>query len=152
MLCRQSVTFLGDTISADGIMADPAKTSKVANWPIPTCCRDVPQFLGLANYYRKFIQDFCQIAKPLHQLTEKTAAFSWSDRAQCALDTLCKLLVSVPVLAHPDFAKPFILETDGIAVGTGAVLSQVQRNSQERVVACASRVLRKADRRCCTTR
>ena len=71
VLCKQSFTFLGHVISPEGIAADTAKTDKVANWPLPTYRKDVQQFLGLANYYRRFIRNFASIAKPLHRLTEK---------------------------------------------------------------------------------
>lgn len=69
--CQQQVTFLGHIISARGITTDTAKTEVIAKWLTPQSRRDVQQFLGLANYYRRFIQDFGTIAKPLHHLTEK---------------------------------------------------------------------------------
>ena len=68
--CQQQVAFLGHTISARGIATDPAKTEVITKWPTPQTRRDVQQFLGLANYYQRFIQDFGTIAKPLHRLTE----------------------------------------------------------------------------------
>lgn len=73
--CHEQVTFLGHTISPTGIATDPSKTDKVMAWPTPTCCRDVQQFLGLTNYYCRFIKNFATIVQPLHRLTEKTAAF-----------------------------------------------------------------------------
>jgi len=66
---------LGHIVSADGIMPDPHKTSKVEEWPIPSKVQEVQQFLGLANYYRRFIQNFATTAAPLHKLTEKNRAF-----------------------------------------------------------------------------
>ena len=152
-MARKKVRFLGHVISSEGISTDPEKTSKVATWPAPTCKRDVQQFLGLANYYRRFIKNFAEIAKPLHQLTEKTHSFSWTDQCQVAFDELRCRLTSTPVLVFPDPAAPFILDTDASSSGIGAVLSQV-RDGQERtrVVAYASRVLSKPERRYCTTR
>ena len=67
-------------MSANGVITDPAKVEKVKNWPLQTSKREVQQFLGLANYYRLFIQDFATIAKPLHKLTEKTAKFHWTQQ------------------------------------------------------------------------
>ena len=97
-MARKKVRFLGHVISSEGISTDPEKTSKVATWPAPTCKRDVQQFLGLANYYRRFIKNFAEIAKPLHQLTEKTHSFSWTDQCQVAFDELRCRLTSTPVL------------------------------------------------------
>ena len=73
--------------------------------------RDVQQFLGLANYYRKFIKDFGTMAKPLHRLTEKNTAFTWTDACQHAFDELRKCLTTSPILAYPDYTKRFILDT-----------------------------------------
>ena len=128
-------------MSADGVRTDPMKTDKVANWPVPTTKREVQQFLGLANYYRRFVKDFAAIAKPLHYLTEKTAKFSWTEQAQCAFEKLRHLLVTAPILAFPDYCRPFVLDTDASDTGIGAVLSQLQEDGSERVIAYASRVL-----------
>ena len=68
---QHNVNFLGHIISSTGISTDPSKTSKVKEWPRSTSVRETQQFLGLANYYRRFVKDFAAIAKPLHQLTEK---------------------------------------------------------------------------------
>ena len=130
---------------------DPAKTEKVAAWPCPTSVTEVQRFLGLASYYRRFIRNFAEIAKPLHRLTEKTQDFRWTDQCDNAFRELKQRLTSAPILAFPDFSQPFILDTDASQTGIGAVLSQVQEG-QERVVAYASRTLSKAERRYCVTR
>ena len=82
-LCSQQVEFLGHIVSPEGVSKDPKKIEKVANWPVPTYKRDIQQFLGLANYYRRFIKDFARIARPLHKLTEKNAAFNWDKDCHC---------------------------------------------------------------------
>ncbi len=151
-LCRQEVNFLGHIVSADGVATDPAKTEKVETWPIPTSRREVQQFVGLANYYRRFIKNFAEIAKPLHKLTEKTMQFKWTPQCQEAFDQLKRQLTTAPVLAFPDFNRPFTLDTDASDVGIGAVLSQTDDEGKERVVAFASRTLSKAERRYCVTR
>ena len=151
-LCGESVSFLGHIVSSSGITADPSKTSKVSTWPVPTCRREVQQFLGLANYYRRFIKDFASIAKPLHHLTEKNVKFEWTPSCQEAFELLKSKLTSPPVLAHPDFQLPFILDTDASATGIGAVLSQCHSDGKEEVIAYASRTLSKPERRYCTTR
>ena len=131
---------------------DPAKTEKVATWPVPTSKREVQQFFGLANYYRRFVKNFGNIAKPLHHLTEKTAKFEWTEQAQSAFEELRLRLVTAPVLAFPDYTRHFILDTDASETGVGAVLSQLCEDVSECVVAYASRVLTRPERRYCVTR
>ena len=152
IFARKSVNFLGHIISAEGIATDPGKIDKVTTWPTPTCRRDVQQFLGLCNYYRRFIKDFAVIAKPLHRLTEKATTFCWNENCQLAFEKLRQELTSTPVLAFPDYSRPFLLDTDASDSGIGAVLSQVQDDGRERVIGYASRMLSKPERRYCTTR
>ena len=120
---QRQVTFLGHIVSKDGVATVPQKTSKVAGWKAPTCQHEVRQFLGLVGYYRKFIKGFATIAKPLHRLTEKTATFKWTTDCQEAFKQLRQQLVSPPILAFPDYQKPFTLDTDASNLGIGAVLS-----------------------------
>ena len=109
------------------------------------------QFLGLANYYRRFIQDFATKAKPLHQLTEKRSQFEWSSQYQEAFEHLKRCLTSAPILVLPDWSKPFIVDTDASDSGIGVVLSQLDDNGVESVVCYASRFLSKAERNYCVT-
>ena len=136
---------MGHVISTAGIATDPEKVEKVSNWPVPINVREVQQFLGLVNYYRRFVKDCAQLAKPLHRLTGNNREFQWTDQCQQAFDTLRRLLVSAPVLEFPDCTREFILHTDASEQGIGAVLSQAHLDGQEHVVAFASRVLSKAE-------
>ena len=147
--CRDTVKFLGHVISTAGIATDPEKVEKVSKWPVPINIREVQQFVGLVNYYRRFVKDFAQLAKPLHHLTENNHEFQWTDQCQQAFDTLRRLLVSAPVLTFP---RQFILDTDASEQEIGAVLSQVHLDGQEHVVAFASQVLSKAERKYSVTR
>ena len=88
IFARKGVSFLGHRVSPKGIAADPSKVDEVATWPTPTCRRDIQQFLGLCHYYRQFIKNFADTAKPLHRLTEKTAIFMWSEKCQSAFENL----------------------------------------------------------------
>ena len=151
-LCRQQVTFLGHVVSTDGVATDPSKTEAVSKWPTTQNRKEVQQFLGLANYYRRFVKDFALISKPLQRLTEKYAPFEWTIGCQNAFDELRKRLVSSPVLAYPDYGRRFILDTDASDVGIGAVLSQVSDCGSERVIAYASRLLTRPEQRYCVTR
>jgi hypothetical protein len=150
--CKKQTSFLGHIVSADGVATDPSKTAKVSSWPQPTSVKEVQQFLGFANYYRRFVRDYAAIARPLHRLTERGREFLWTEDCQVAFDSLKKSLTTSPVLAFPDLSKPFILDTDASDTGIGAVLSQLSDDGTERVVAYASRTLSKPERRYCVTR
>ncbi|KAG1930770.1 thy-1 membrane glycoprotein [Pimephales promelas] len=145
------VQYLGHVISAEGVMADPSKVEAVQAWPTPKTQTEVRSFVGLASYYRRFIKGFAEIARPLHQLTEKGKRFVWREECQEAFQQLKSRLISAPVLAYPDPKKPFILDTDASDVGVGAVLSQ-EDGGLERVVAYASRALTKQERKYATTK
>ena len=123
----EEVQFLGHLVSREGVRADPANVKRVATWPTPTTKREVHQFLGFASYYRHFIKDFAGIAKPLHRLTEEGGTFLWTDECERAFEKLRHLLTTTPLLAYPDFNRPFILNTDASAVGIGAILTTQDR-------------------------
>ena len=131
---------------------DPAKIEKVADWPAPTTKREAQQFLGFASYYRRFVEDFARVARPLHRLTERATTFAWTSECQDAFEELRRRLTSAPVLSYPDFSRQFILDTDASDTGIGGVLSQVDADGRERVVAYGSRLLTKPERRYCVTR
>lgn len=150
-LFSSQVQYLGHVISSEGVMADPSKVEAVQAWPTPKTQTEVRSFVGLASYYRRFIKGFAEIARPLHQLTEKGKRFVWGEECQESFQRLKASLISAPVLAYPDPKKPFILDTDASDVGIGAVLSQ-EDGGLERVVAYASRALTKPERKYATTK
>lgn len=143
--------FLGHLISSEGIKVDNEKVSALDTWPVPKSVKEVRQLIGFTIYYRRFVPDFAQIAKPLHALmgskSKKKASepFIWSNECQAAFVKLKQCLMSPPVLAYPNFGVSFILTTDGSHQGLGAVLSQKQ-GGVERVIAFASRGLRGSER------
>jgi len=151
MFLVTEVEFLGHVISGTGVRTDPKKVSAAAEWPTPRTVRQVQQFLGFANYYRRFIQDFAKKAKPLTSLTRKNTRFKWTEECDNAFRELKQHLVSAPILAYPDFSKPFIVDTDASDVGIGGVLSQKQ-DGLERVIAYYSRSLTPVEQRYCVHR
>ena len=150
-LLQRSVSFLGHVISNEGVSTDPKKVEAVRDWPNPQTVKDVRRFLGLSSYYRRFIKNFADIARPLHKLTEEGREFKWSSECEDAFNQLKRALTTTPVLAFPTTNDPFILDTDASNTGAGAVLSQVQ-DGHEKVIAYFSRTLTKSERNYCVTR
>ncbi|XP_067667689.1 uncharacterized protein [Haliotis asinina] len=148
---KRQVSYLGHTVSAEGVSTDPQKVDSVRDWPIPKNVSEVRSFLGLASYYRRFIKDFANIARPLHSLTEKNSNFMWNTVCDEAFILLKEELISAPILAYPSHTELFILDTDASNFAMGAVLSQVQDGS-EKVIAYASKTLSKQERNYCVTR
>lgn len=142
---KKQVTFLGHKIDKDGIHTLDGKVSAVKAFPVPTDVDKIRSFVGLAGFYRQFIQNFSLIAQPLTHLLKKDVPFVWSTEQQSAFDTLKSALTSSPVLAFPNFEKEFILCTDASGYGVGAVLMQLDHSGKHRAIAYASRLLNKAE-------
>jgi hypothetical protein len=121
---QQQIAYLGHVISKSGVATDPAKVAAVSSWPVPTSCKDLRGFLGLADYYRKFVRHFGLLAKPLTTLLKKHSVFVWTSVQQTAFEALKQALLSAPVLALPDFTRPFSIETDASSTGIEALLQQ----------------------------
>ncbi|WVZ81363.1 hypothetical protein U9M48_028749 [Paspalum notatum var. saurae] len=133
----EEVKFLGHVISNGGIAVDQSKVSEVQNWKIPEDVKGIRSFLGLAGYYRRFIEGFSKIAKPMTALLEKNIKFQWTSACQKAFEELKKRLTTAPVLTFPDMHKPFSVSCDASRLGLGCVLMQ-----EGKVIAYASRQLR----------
>jgi hypothetical protein len=128
------VPFLGHIISNGGISVDPAKVKEIVAWSIPTTVTDIRSFLGLVGYYRRFIEGFYKIAKPMTSLLEKGREFKWDEKCQESFDQLKERLMSPPVLVMPDLQKGFDIYCDACGQGLGCVLMQ-----EGHVIAYASR-------------
>ncbi|WVZ64073.1 hypothetical protein U9M48_013643 [Paspalum notatum var. saurae] len=115
-------------VSKGGIMVDPSKISSVMDWKVPEVVKEVRGFLGLAGYYRRFIESFSRIAKPMTSLLEKGVPFIWTKERQAAFDELKKRLTTAPVLTLPDLTKSFTVYCDASKEGLGCVLMQEGKN------------------------
>jgi hypothetical protein len=131
------VGFLGHVISAGGVSVDPQKVEAVSNWGRPTSVTEIRSFLGLAGYYRRFVQDFSRIAAPLTRLTRKGVKFEWSEKCELSFQELKDRLTSAPVLALPDESGEYVIYCDASRQGLGGVLMQ-----HGNVIAYASRQLK----------
>ncbi|GJR33957.1 putative reverse transcriptase domain-containing protein [Tanacetum coccineum] len=131
------VQFLGHVIDSQGIHVDPAKIESIKDWASPKSPTEIRQFLGLAGYYRRFIEGFSKIAKPMTKLTQKKVKFEWGDKQETAFQLLKQKLCSAPILALPEGSEDFIVYCDASIKGLGAVLMQ-----REKVIAYASRQLK----------
>ena len=139
-LAKEQVQYLGHLISPGQLRPGPENISKISDLGAPSTVKEVRSFLGLASYYRSFVKDFSRRAWALTELTKQKTPFRWGPKEQEAFSDLKAALTSEPVLALPDFSKPFILMTDGSSTGLGAVLGQQQEGGQrERVISYASR-------------
>ena len=132
------VAFLGHVISVEGVSVDPKKIKAVVNWNPPKNVSEVKSFLGLAGYYKKFVEGFSKIAAPLTKLTRKDVKYDWVDVCQQSFEELKGRLTSALVLALPNGRDGFVVYSDASRQGLGCVLIQ-----NDRVIAYASRQLKK---------
>ncbi|GJZ51300.1 putative reverse transcriptase domain-containing protein [Tanacetum coccineum] len=130
------VHFLGRVIDSRGIHVDPTKIESIKDWASPKTPTEIRQFLGLAGYYRRFIEGFLKIAKPMIKLTQKGIKFDWGEKEENDFQLIKQKLCSAPILALPEGSEGFVVYCDALHKGLGAVLMQ-----REKVIAYASRQL-----------
>jgi hypothetical protein len=134
----KEVSFLGHIISEGGISVDPSKVKVVLSWKTTQNISDIRSFLGLVGYYRRFIEEFSKISKPMTELLAKGKTLEWTSRCEASFQELKKRLTTAPVLMIPDVENAFSIYCDASGQGLGCVLMQ-----DGNVVAYASRKLRK---------
>ena len=145
-LGKREVTFLGHRVSAEGIAPDPSNTEKVRQWPEPQTAAEMLSFLGLCGYYMRFVPGYAEVSKPLREAASAKDTLVWSEAMRTAFQELKEKLTSPPVLKLPAMCGRFRLYTDACNSSVGSVLVEAV-GDQERVVAYASKVLSKAERR-----
>ena len=142
----RKIGFLGVIIGPNGIEMEKEKMDEVLSWLEPKNVKDVRKFLGLANYYRRFIKDFAQIARPMNMLTRKDMKWQQGGEQQKAFDKLKRIFTTKPVLAAPDLDKEFRVEADASNYATGGVLSMKCSDELWRLVAFISKSLSDTER------
>ncbi|CAK1598775.1 unnamed protein product [Parnassius mnemosyne] len=141
MFTRDRVTYLGHVISSQGIQTDPEKVAAIVNMRSPSNLKELRSFLQTCSWFRKFIPQFSEIARPLTCLTKKNGKWTWGEEQIQAFATLKDKLTSAPILRQPDFKVPFVIRTDASAYALGAVLMQGEEAKDERLIEYASRLL-----------
>nr|GFA71467.1 putative reverse transcriptase domain-containing protein [Tanacetum cinerariifolium] len=131
------VQYLGHVIDSEGIHVDPMKIEAIKDWESPKTPTEIRQFLGLAGYYRRFIEGFSKIARPMTKLTQKSVKFDWGEKAEAAFQLLKQKLCSASILALPEGSENFVVYCDASHKGLSVVLMQ-----KEKVIAYTSRQLK----------
>ena len=149
VVARDSAACLGHLLNREGIQPDPYNLEKVVKWPTPKNVKEVRGFLGLTGYYRQFVSQYSKVAEPLTNLTAKEKEWVWGEAEQTSFETLRKAVTEAPVVAYPDFDKPFWLKTDASGGSVGYVLTQFHEE-KERVISYGSKKLDATQRRWAT--
>lgn len=144
---RSQLKYLGYIVDSNGLHADPEKVEAILNYPTPSNRKEVRRLIGMASWYRRFIPNFSNLLSPLHKLTSQgknAPPFSWTQKEDEALQKLKQCLISPPILACPDYNKPFEVHTDASDYGIGAMLTQFL-HGENRVIAYMSKSLTKQE-------
>ena len=150
-LFQERVKFLGSIVSGDGIAPDPERVRAVETWPTPKNLTEVRGFVGLASYYRRHVEHFAEIARPLHYLMKKDVKFHWGAEQQEAFEELKRRLMTAPLVMAPREHGQYTVDVDASGEALGAVLQQEQ-DGRIVVIAYASRRLSDAERNYSTTK
>jgi len=141
----KEIDFLGLVMGVGEIKMQEEKVAEVLKWPRPKTVKEVQKFLGLANYYRRFVKDFAKIAKPMHRLVRKDEKWSWGKEQEKAFKQLKQMFMTQPVLVALDLDKKMRVEADTSEYATGGVLSMKCKDKKWRPVAFISKSLNEAE-------
>ena len=149
-LLQTNVNFLGHTIFSDRVRPNPENMAKVKTWPIPQNVTQVRQILGLGSYYRRFIEGYSDLVRPLTQLTRESSPFIWSVECERSFQALRNKLTSAEIMAYPLNDGLLIHDTDASDTQISVILGQIP-DGRERVISYGSRTLNKAEKNYCIT-
>lgn len=143
--CMRQIKYLGHIVGDGNIKPDPDRVKSITEFPKPSTIRQVRRFMGMAGWYRRYINNFSNIAAPITDLLKTTDRFTWTQAATNAFDELKTCLTTAPVLTHADFSLPFYIQCDASMLGVGGVLFQI-KEGDEHPIAYMSRKLNPAQR------
>ena len=138
--------YLGHTISAEGLKPSKSKVKAIEEAPVPRNVSELKSFLGLVNYYAKFLSNLASTLAPLYLLLNKNTKWLWSKEHNATFQSIESALTSTSLLVHFDSSLPIILSCDASPYGVGAVLSHQISNTEEKPIAFASRSLAAAEK------
>ncbi|MES9884237.1 MAG: RNase H-like domain-containing protein, partial [Sedimenticola sp.] len=142
--CRfatREVKYLGNIVTKSGVKVDPAKTKAMTDFPRPKNQHDLRSYLGLCNYYKRYVKGYSTIASPLYHLLKQDVDFTWTDQCEESFQNLKIALTSAPVLAYPDMNKQFILSCDASGTAISYILGQKDSQNREHPIAYGGRAL-----------
>jgi hypothetical protein len=143
---KQQVEYLGLILDGDTIKPDPIKVNGLKTWPrMLKTITEVCSTLRLLNYHQAFVPGFSHIVKPLMELLKKNIKFLWTEKCTKALNRIIDILVTAPVLTHPDPEKPFELKVDASDYATGAILFQRDERGKPKLLGFHSKTLSKEE-------
>lgn len=143
---KDEILFLGYIVARDKIKPNPDTVAKIRDYPLPKTIKEIRSFIGLASYYRRFVNNFAKVARPLHEQLKTTSRVTWTDDATKAFHKLKDILTSEPVLSKPDFNKEFFVVTDASIEGLGAILTQKDEEDREHPIIYSSRALQGSEK------
>src|SRR6266540_1509551 len=148
---QTELKFVGHLVGRNGIKLDSRNVKKIKNAEVPKNTTELRKFLGMAQYYRQYINRYADLAGPLYDMIKENGLTVWGQAQQEAFDIIKNKLATEPIRAHLDFNKPFKLYTDASDTGLGAVLAQDDEKGKERVIAYEARRLSVSERNYPTT-
>lgn len=128
--CMKSIRYFGHIVGNGEIKPDPGRVKCIVDYTRPNSPKEIRRFLGMTGWYQRYINNYASLASPLTDLLKKTDRFKWNPEAQHAFDTLKDSLTTAPVLTHPNFAEPFLIQCDASMTGVGSVLFQLEQEAE----------------------
>ena len=131
---QDEVKYIGHILSKDGIRIDPSKTGVISSWSRPKTAKQVRSYLGMANFYRRFIHRYSQWSAPLRALLSKNIKYEWGQSQESAFQDLKAALLSPPIFRFPDSSNPCYLQTDATLEGISYILGQTDDDGRKYVI------------------